>query len=465
MNTKKLIGGILGIAIAIAFSLITPPEGLTPVAMRAFGLLMGALVWMVIGVMQEYITLLLLCTAWVITGCVPFDFSFASFSAPTLWLLMMALVLGAAVAHCGLLKRLSLSVMRLFPGSLKGMMFGVTAAGVVVSPLIPSGTARLAVAGPIVKDMSEQMGYENQSKGATAMFTALYTGFNCTSCVFLSASFLGYTVLNYLPKEIRGDVTWMFWFLTALPWSVVMLIGTTALCYFYYNPRDGRTLDKNFIMERIKCLGAWTKNEKITMAILTLCLAFWMTEKLHGISAAIISILAVCLLLIFRVMGEAEFRSKVAWDIIIFIGCMNQVGAVLGKLGINAWIGGKLGPLLIPLMSNTFLFVLALCLIVFLTRIIVCSWVAVMTIYSVLLVPLAMQIGMHPFIPAFITYCCVNMFVVKWQNLPYISSLAVVGNMVDHNKNCIPYGIFYCVTCIIGFLVSIPFWKMSGLIP
>lgn len=465
MTKKQVIGLILGIVVAIAITMMPPPAGLEIIAMRGFALLMGALVWMILGVMPEYIILLLLCAAWVATGCVPFLDSFGSFSGTTLWLLMMALIIGAAVSHSGLLKRLSLMVMKLFPGSLKGMMFGVTAAGVVVSPLIPSGTGRLAIAGPIVKEMSEQMGYKSQSKGAAALFSALYTGFNCTSCMFLSASFLGYTVINYLPEETRSSITWMFWFKTALPWAIVMLVVTTALCYLYYNPKDDKKLEKSYIMERISELGDWKKSEKITLVILILCLLLWMTESIHGISSAIVAIFAVALLLIFKVMGVTEFRSKVAWDIIIYIGCMNQVGSVLGKLGINAWIGGKLGPLLIPLMSNPYVFVIALCLIVFLTRIVVCSWVAVMSIYSILLVPLAVEMGMHPFIPALITYCCVNMFVVKWQNLPYVSALAVVGDMVEHNKNCIPYGLFYCIATILGFVVSVPFWQMAGLLP
>ena len=55
------------------------------------------------------------------------------------------MVLGAAVAHSGLLKRLTLLVMKAFPGTYLGQLLGITISGVVISPLIPSGTARLAL--------------------------------------------------------------------------------------------------------------------------------------------------------------------------------------------------------------------------------------------------------------------------------------------------------------------------------
>ena len=350
-----------------------------------------------------------------------------------------------------------------FPGTYLGQFLGITLSGVVISPLIPSGTARLAVAGPVTKEIGHEMGLENQTKPMAGLFAALYTGFNCTSHVFLSASFMCYSMLKFLP-EGYSDVTWTDWFIWALPWSIVALGLTTIATYFYYKPTEKINLNKNFIANKIVELGTWNKGEKITMAVLAICLVLWMTERQHGISSAIVAMLGVCALMGLKVMGVKEFRAKVNWDILIYIGCMYEIGSALTTWGITKWIGGVLGPVLNPFLSNPVLFVLIFVLLVYLTRFIVISWLGVMTVYSVLLAPLAVQAGMHPFIPCFIAYVSVNVFFFDFQNLPYVSAIGIVGDMVDHNKNCVPYAIIWAAANLVACLISVPYWKMIGML-
>lgn len=427
------------------------------------GLLVCALIWMIFRVLPEYIILLMFCCLCAATKSLTFAQAFSPFSGTNYWLLVGALVLGAAVAHSGLLKRLTLLVMKAFPGTYLGQFLGITLSGVVISPLIPSGTARLAVAGPVTKEIGHEMGLENQTKPMAGLFAALYTGFNCTSHVFLSASFMCYSMLKFLP-EGYSDVTWTDWFIWALPWSIVALGLTTIATYFYYKPTEKINLNKNFIANKIVELGTWNKGEKITMAVLAICLVLWMTERQHGISSAIVAMLGVCALMGLKVMGVKEFRAKVNWDILIYIGCMYEIGSALTTWGITKWIGGVLGPVLNPFLSNPVLFVLIFVLLVYLTRFIVISWLGVMTVYSVLLAPLAVQAGMHPFIPCFIAYVSVNVFFFDFQNLPYVSAIGIVGDMVDHNKNCVPYAIIWAAANLVACLISVPYWKMIGML-
>lgn len=470
MKKKQIIGLVLGFLVCVGIAMMAPPEGLTVAegldpqkSMLGMGILMCALVWMIFSVMPEYIILLLFCSVCAATSCLTFDQAFSPFSGTNYWLLVGALIMGAAVAHSGLLRRLTLLVMKAFPGTYLGQMLGITISGVVISPLIPSGTARLAVAGPVTKEIGKEMGLEVQTKPMAGLFTALYTGFNCTSHVFLSASFLCYSMLKFMP-EGYSDVTWMDWFLWALPWSIVTLGLTTAASYFYYKPTEKINLDKNFVAKKIVELGSWKKEEKLTVGVMVIALVLWMTERQHGISSALVSIFAVCALMAFKVMGVKELRAKVNWETLIYIGCMYEVGSALSTWGVTSWIGKVLGPVLTPLLTNPLLFVIVYVLILYLTRTVVISWLAVMTVYSVLLAPLAVAAGMHPFIPCFIAYCSVNVFFFNFQNLPYISALGIVGDMVEHNKNCIPYAVIWAAANLLGFIVSIPYWKMLGML-
>lgn len=44
---------------------------------------------------------------------------------------------------------------------------------------------------------------------------------------------------------------------------------------------------------------------------------------------AIVAMLGVCALMGLKVMGVKEFRAKVNWDILIYIGCMYEIGSAL----------------------------------------------------------------------------------------------------------------------------------------
>ena len=123
MSKKQIIGGIIGIAACLGLSVMAPPanlvvaEGLDPQkSMIGMGLLVCALIWMIFRVLPEYIILLMFCCLCAATKSLTFAQAFSPFSGTNYWLLVGALVLGAAVAHSGLLKRLTLLVMKAFPG-------------------------------------------------------------------------------------------------------------------------------------------------------------------------------------------------------------------------------------------------------------------------------------------------------------------------------------------------------------
>lgn len=74
--------------------------------------------------------------------------------------------------------------MKLFPASFKGQTAGLVVAGNLIGPLIPSVTAKCAIAAPFALGVSNQMGYEKDSKGAAGLFGAMFIGFGVTRPAF-----------------------------------------------------------------------------------------------------------------------------------------------------------------------------------------------------------------------------------------------------------------------------------------
>ena len=214
----------LFIPLGVWIAFITPPDGLSPQTMKALGITVWAVGWWITQIVPEYVTGLLMCVFWAATKCVPFQTAFATFSTSGWWIMVGAFALGAVAGKTGLLKRISLCVLHLFPASFAGQVWGLIASGTVISPLIPSINAKATLSTPIALSISDELDMERKKAGACGLFGACYVGFVLAGHMFMSGSFTHYVLVGMLPPEYRG-VTWLDWLLWSLPWGLVMLVG------------------------------------------------------------------------------------------------------------------------------------------------------------------------------------------------------------------------------------------------
>jgi len=467
MLNKKIIGGLVGIIIGYVFANLPVFPGLTEKAMWAIGIFLCTVSFWVADTLPDYVTSILMCLAFAAFKVVPFGTALSSFSGTTFWLLVGALGLSAGVSKSGLLNRLALMVMSKFPLTFKGQTLALMVTGTIMSPLIPSANGKIAVVAPFATQISDNMGYERKSAGAGGIFSAMFWSLGCVHPLFISASFMGYAVLGLIPKEFQGGFSWMGWFISALPWGITLLVLGYLAIQVLYKPESNQKLAPEMINDQLSKLGPMTKNEKIVAVILVLTLAFWMTEKMHGISSGIVAMVSTGLLLGFNIFDRQSFRSAIPWDAAIFMGGILNLSVVFPALKIDKWIGATMGPYVLPLLNyNIFVFFAAVCVIIAVLRFVLASQLATITIFVLLLTPFALEAGINPWIMAFMSYVAINIFFVMYQNIQYATAFYLAGNgtLVTHGQ-MVKLSAAFMIFSIIGLWVSVPFWKMMGLMP
>jgi DASS family divalent anion:Na+ symporter len=458
------IGAFLSILLAIYIAFHQPPQGLTVPAMRASGILVWAVSFWILEVIPEYITGLVMCTLWATTKVVPFEKAFAYFSTSTWWIMVGAFGLGVAATKCGLLQRIALLILKLFPATFAGQTLGLLGAGTIVSPLIPSANARGAIAAPIALAISDSLKYDRKTDGAAGLFGAMFVGF-CVigSPAFLSGSFTNYATMALFPKAYQ-NVTWASWLLYALPWAIVVFIGSGLAIYYLYKPPQTVALPKRFASDELTRLGPMGRDEKLTFLVMVVTLALWMTESIHKISSGEVAVLSICVLLAFNVLNRDDFRKGIDWSAIVYVGCIMNIGMVFQALKIDMWLGHALEPTIARFLSNPYLFVVVLAISVFLARFVIISLAATAVIFTIVLTPLVTTHGMHPWIIAFVSFASANIWFLFFMNSYYLLSFyGTGGEMVEH-RQMIKLSFAYAVIAIIGFLVSVPYWRLLGLI-
>ncbi len=465
MSKKQIIGGISGIVLGIIVAFIAPPQGLTPQAMYALGIITWAVVYWICDVAPEYVVAMAMCTLWALFGCVPFKTAFATFSGTVWWLLVGALGMGLAVSRSGLLRRISLWVMNIFPATFNGQTLGLIAAGTIIAPLIPSMTAKAAIVAPISMGISDAMGYKRKSSGAAGLFGAMYVGFILTGPMFISASFICYMLRGLLPADVQAQFNWTFWFISAGIWTITVLVLMSLAIRLLYKPKEKDILPKGYAAGELAKLGPMNRNEKITTVVLVIALLCWMTEPLHGINATIIALVGLIVLLGCRVYDRPDFRTGMGWDNIIFIGGIINLGSVLPALKIDKWIADACSPVITPLISNIYLFIIVLAVAIYAIRYLLVSFTATTAIFTVLFVPFAVRAGINPWVTGFAVWTSTQLWNVFYQNSTFLTSFyAVGGEMVTH-KQMARLSYAFMGVSLIGLLASVPLWRYLGLVP
>lgn len=426
-------------------------------AMTCLGSLAFAICWWVGNVIAGWQVALLMIASWVVFSVVPLKVAFAPFAGSITWLLIGSFSIATAVEKTGLLKRISLKLMKVFPASFGGQATALMAAGLVCSPSIPSITAKSVLGALLGKTSADAMGYESCSKARTGLFMAAWCGFGATCPAFLTSSAFSFVVKGYVENGGFGTVTWMGWFMAMLPWLVIMLVVMFFGIRVLYAPKGGKAVSLPVDMAD---LGPMGRDEKISGVVLLGCVALWMTESLHGIDSGIVAVLCALVLYGTKVLKPAEIRTGVDWGIVIYVGAVLSLGDRFSDLGISSWFASLLAPLFGGL-GNVGLIVVVMLVLAALTRFLISSQAVVIGMFLGIMAPILGEWGIHPFVVGLMIMTVMNVWFVLYQNPMYAAAFAMAEGTVEERaarKLCYVYVVGSMVTC----LLCLPYWGLLG---
>ncbi|MDR0570763.1 MAG: anion permease [Clostridiales Family XIII bacterium] len=464
MTIKWIFEAIAVVAgVAIAFAPVPDFEGLTQASMIVLGVAVWGIINWIVRPFDEYITCLIMALGWFVFGKVKAGAIFSGFAGTTFWLLLSVIGIGAAISTSGLLKRISVLLLKFFKPTYKGQATAFALAGTCISPFIPSTTAKMAIMSPLALGIADELKLEKRGAGRVGLLMALWLGVNISGNFFINASFQGYMVLGLLPEETQGVYTWMTWFLRSLPWTIVMLVLFLLFILFAYREKETTTISKDYITSRLAELGPMNRNEKISAVVMAVCLVLFILESRIGFTSMSTAILGFAAVLVLRVIGKDEFQKNMMWPILYYIGFILGMGEVFGSVNLTAWFGNMMEPIASRL-TNPYLFVAVLCLLTYVIRIMI-HQVPTNVLMITLTYPLAQNLGMDPWIACVVVYGCSVVFYPMYLHPNLMIGYAQAGGEenIDTTK-IMKADVAYMIINILGFWACIPFWKMWGML-
>lgn len=475
-NKLLYVGAAAGVVVGVAAALALPSAGLSAQAAQALGILLWAIVWWVLRVFPEMVTALIMAVLFIAVAGIPIETVFASFAGETWWLLFAAFGLGVGMRESGLVTRIAHVVLSRFPATFKAQTVAIMASGTVIGPLIPSMSAKLAVLTPLSFGIGESLGYKPKSREMNGLFLAALTGVRTVGPLFISACVIGYALLAFYPEDVQAHFNMVNWFIAALPWFVFVTVVNFAVIALMYGPKGecGRPRRTGAAAEEAGSapkahpaeendLGPMSVAEKKMLVIILATVALWVLEPLHGIPSVAVGLAGVAAFLGFRVCTLRAFRASLNWESLLFIGTAMGLATVFSYTGIDTWVVELVGPVMQHLAFSPFTFVVGIALATVALRFVIASEMAFINIFMAFMAPMAVSLGINPWVVGFAVYAMVNPWFMMYQNPIYMAAFySVDGRMVNHGPMAAYCGIYLAI-CLAGLLLSIPYWMATGI--
>jgi len=369
-----------------------------------------------------------------------------------IWLIVVAFMIARGFIKTGLGRRIALHMIRLLGKRTLGLAYGLAFADLVLSPAMPSNTARCGgVIYPIADSLARNFGSNpddaSRSKIGTFLVTCIGNVNDVTAAMFMTA-YTGNLLAVKLAANAGIAITWGSWFLAAVVPCLISLIIVPPLVLLLTRPEIRRTPDApRLAAADLKAMGPMTRGEWLMALTVVLLLVLWIFGDRLGVDATTASFVGLSVLLLCGVLRWEDIKSeKGAWDTLIWFAALLMMANQLKRLGFTTWFGDLIGGNISHLMAGTswILVLLLLNAAYFYTHYFFASGNAqIAALYAVFL-SVGVNLGIPPVPMAFM--------------LAFTSSLYCSLTQYTHARGPILFGAGYVPTAVwwrTGFIVSL----------
>ena len=411
--SKKWINFFVCVAVGLIIWFIPVPTGVKLQAWHLFAVFVAVILGFILQPFSMGTLAILGMLVCVVTRTLTPAQGLSGFANGTAWLVVSAFLFAAGFIKTGLGRRIAYVIMRRFGDNSLKLAYSLTAANLILGPVIPSNSARAGgVLFPIVKSLCSVSGSEpgpTSRRIGSFLMVAVFQTDLIICAMFLTSMAANPLMAELAQKTIGVTITWNGWFIAAIVPGLISLICTVYVIYLLVPPEIKKTPEATQLADNeLAKMGPMTIMEKYMMVIFLLALLGWIfggTLKIDGTTVALIGVVLMVL------SGVLEWKDVLgtsgAWDILCWIGPVIGMAGFLNTFGFIGWFAKLVGAALVgvPWLIAT----LAAAAVYMYSHYGFASMSAHVTAMYAALIALAAGAGAPPFMAAFIVAIAANL--------------------------------------------------------
>jgi branched-chain amino acid transport system substrate-binding protein len=462
--SRKSVSRLAAVSVLIILSsLLLGEGGLLKSHIILLELLLAATAFWVLNIVSYHVVAVALPVLAVLFGVATPENAFHGFASPTWFLVLGVFAIVASISKTGLLFRLALHSIKMFPQNYFGQVFAFALSGLVLTPIIPSSIGRAVLASPLVLNFCEALRFRKDSPASIGMAMSCLLGFGHMSFMFMNGTATCFFVFGLLPPEVREGITWGYWLKVAFPLGLFFFLLSYVAIVLTSRPKEKITINPNIVNAQIKTLGPMTAHEKISLLAVVVCLLGFLTEPWHRLGEAWIAMLCFLILYGSSVLTESAVRSEIDWNFLISFGALISFGSVMSSSGLTDIIAGTVAPFLAPFSGSKILFLLAISAAVHLLRLALPIPPAQL-ISMLAIMPLISKFGIHPFVIGLVVLVSSNSWILPHQNMLFLNVLHGTEERLFSHGRTLKLAVVNVAVILIAIALSEPYWKYLGLV-
>lgn len=277
------------------------------------------------------------------TGVISSDVLFGTLGDSTVWLLICAFVLAAAVSRTGLTARAAAFLVS-GSGSVRRLVHLTTAALVVSAFAVPATSGRAALALPVFLTLAKVLA------GRTRLIVMLALLFPTVILLSAVATLIGagaHLITVSVLWEATGEhIGFAQWLLLGLPLAVASSHLAAEAVLLTTTRREDRRDSITITVEDIAAhsetpvTGPLSPGEARAALLLVTVVTLWCSSPLHGVPPALVALIGA-VVAASPALGTVTMKDAlktVPWSMLLFMAATMAMGVALSQSGAATWL-------------------------------------------------------------------------------------------------------------------------------
>ncbi|QDQ11102.1 SLC13 family permease [Streptomyces spectabilis] len=277
------------------------------------------------------------------TGVISSDTLFGTLGDATVWLLICAFVLAAAVARSGLAGRAAAFLVS-GARSVRQLTHLTTAALVVTAFAVPATSGRAALALPVFLALSKVLADRRQLVVMLALLFPTVILLSAVATLIGAGAHL--ITVSVLWESTGQEIGFTKWLLLGLPLAIASSHLAAEAVLLTTTRRADREGPVAITAEQIQehsdrpVTGPWEAAETRCALLLGTVVALWCSEPLHRVPPAVVALIGA-VVAASPALGTVRLKDAlktVPWPLLLFMAATMAMGVALAESGAAKWL-------------------------------------------------------------------------------------------------------------------------------